>query len=238
MKLTTTHLLLQKSLISFGGHLKQCYSSYPSSSAEKDGLRFLEEEVHDAWMSPTTVELKIPTAIAKARRMQAEGRTLVTRERSTSSTLIPPFPAHYVKVAESIPMVPDPVLRDYLNESLTYSEYRFLANLWQKYTEQKHPSSRDLHSVMAGHDLNIHAKSAQLSFFFFFFNFGCLLRQPGVGSRKMAWLSTTHPDAPRMSYIFSFGHETGDISEQHAKDPVIRDNLAETPGYTSFFLQL
>ena len=67
--------------------------------------------VHDAWMSPTPVELNIPTAIAKARRMQAEGRTLVTRERSTSGTLIPPFLSRYVKFAESIPMVPDPVLR-------------------------------------------------------------------------------------------------------------------------------
>ena len=64
--------------------------------------------------------------------MQAEGRTLVTRERSTSGALIPPFPTRYVKNAESIPMVPDPVLRDYLNENLTYSEYRDLAHLWQK----------------------------------------------------------------------------------------------------------
>ena len=161
-----------------------------------------EEMVHDAWMSPTAVELRIPTAIAKARKMQAEGRTLVTRERSTSGTLIPPFPSRYVKFAESIPMVPDPVLRDYPNESLTYREYRDLAHLWQKYTEKKHPSSRDLDSVMVGHDLNIHAKSAQLSFLFCS-NFGCLLRQPGMGSKKMTWLSTTHPDAPRMSQTFS-----------------------------------
>ena len=79
-------------------------------------------------------------------------------------------------------MVPDQVLRDYLNESLTYSEYRDLAHLWQKYTEKKHPSSRDLDSVMAGHDLNNHAKTAQLSLFFS--NVGCLLRQPGMGNRK------------------------------------------------------
>ena len=78
--------------------------------------------VHDAWMSPTAVELQIPTAIAKARNMQAEGRILVTRERSTSGTFIPPFHSRYVKCVESIPMVLDPVLRDYLHESLTYSE--------------------------------------------------------------------------------------------------------------------
>ena len=63
--------------------------------------------------------LKNPVAVAKARRMQAEGRTLVTRERTAASTLVPPFPSRYVKFAESIPMVPDPVLRDCLNESLT-----------------------------------------------------------------------------------------------------------------------
>ena len=119
-----------------------------------------EEMVHDAWMSPTAVELTIPTAIAKARKMQAEGRILVTRERSTSGALIPPFPTRYITFAERIPMVPDPVLRDYLHESLTYSEYRDLAHVWQKYTEMKHPSIRDLDSVMVGHDCNIHAKSA------------------------------------------------------------------------------
>ena len=86
--------------------------------------------VHDAWMSPTAVELQIPTAIVKARKMQAEGRILATRERSTSGTLVTPFPSRYVKFAESIPMVPDPVLRNYLNESLTYSEYRDLAHIW------------------------------------------------------------------------------------------------------------
>ena len=64
-------------------------------------------------------------------------------------------------------MVPDPVLRDYFNESLTYSEYWDLAHLWQKYTEKKHTSSRDVDSVMSGHDMNINAKTAQLSFFFF-----------------------------------------------------------------------
>ena len=122
-----------------------------------------EEMVHDAWMLPTAVELHIPTAIVEARNMQAEGRILVTRERSTSGTLVSPFPTRYVKFVESIPMVLDPVLRDYLNESLAYNEYRDLAHLWQKYTEKKHPSSRDLDSAMAGHDMNIHAKSTQLS---------------------------------------------------------------------------
>ena len=89
-----------------------------------------EEMVHDFRTSPTAVEIKNPTAIAKARRMQAEGRTLVTRERSTSSSLVPPFPSRYAKFAESIPMVPYPVLRGYMNESLTYSEYRDLAHIW------------------------------------------------------------------------------------------------------------
>ena len=87
-------------------------------------------------MPPTAVEHQIPTAIVHARKMQAEGRILVTRERSTSGTFIPPFPSRYVKFAKSTPMVLDPVLRDCLNESLTYSEYRDLAHMWQKYTER------------------------------------------------------------------------------------------------------
>ena len=60
-----------------------------------------EAIVHDAWMPPTAVELQIPTAIVKARKMQAEGRILVTRERSTSGTLVPPFPTRYVKFAKT-----------------------------------------------------------------------------------------------------------------------------------------
>ena len=81
-------------------------------------------------------------------------------------------------------MVPDPVLRDYLNESLTYSEYRDLAYLWQKYTEKKHPASRDLDSVMAGHDLNIHAKSGQLSFFLF----SLFIKSLAVYFANLAWV--------------------------------------------------
>jgi hypothetical protein len=45
----------------------------------------IEVMVLDAWVSPTAVELEIPVAIAKARKMQAEGRTLFTRERTTAS---------------------------------------------------------------------------------------------------------------------------------------------------------
>ena len=69
----------------------------PSRQLSKWHMFPFGEMVHDAWMSPTAVELQIPTAIVKARKMQAEGRTLVTRERSTSGALIPPFPIRYVK---------------------------------------------------------------------------------------------------------------------------------------------
>ena len=83
-------------------------------------------------------------------------------------------------------MVPDPVLRDYFKEDLTYSDYRDMAFAWQKYTEKKHPSNKELSSVLEGHSTNINPKSAQLSFFFS--HFGSVLRHPGVGSRKMQWL--------------------------------------------------
>jgi hypothetical protein len=45
----------------------------------------IEEMVLGARVSPTAVELKILVASAEARNMQAEGRTLVTRERTTAS---------------------------------------------------------------------------------------------------------------------------------------------------------
>ncbi len=61
----------------------------------------LNEMVRDDWVSPTAISLKIPAAIAKARRKQPEGRTLVTRERTAGSTLVPPFPSRYVSIAES-----------------------------------------------------------------------------------------------------------------------------------------
>ena len=69
-------------------------------------------------------------------------------------------------------MVPDPVLRDYLNQDLTYSDNRDIAFARQKYTEKNHPSSRELSYVLEGHSTNSHAKSAHLSIFFA--NFGSL----------------------------------------------------------------
>ena len=113
--------------------------------------------------------------------MQIEGRTLVTRERTTGIMLSPPFPSSYIKFEESMPMVPDPVLRDYLKEDFTFSEYRDCAYPLQNYTENMHPSSRELASVISRHSANINAKSAQLRFFFS--NFGSIRKHPGVGSR-------------------------------------------------------
>ena len=106
-------------------------------------------------------------------------------------------------------MVPDPALRGHLKEYLTYSDNRDLALAWQEYTEKKHPSSRELSSVMAGHSTDIKAKSAQLSFLFS--HFCSLFRNLGVGSRKMQWLSSKHPYGPQLSQVFqvwarSWGH--------------------------------
>ena len=80
--------------------------------------------VFDAWVSPTAVQLRLLVAIAKARKMRAEGRELVTRERTTESMGRPPLPSSYVKFEESIPMIPDHFLRDYLKEDLTYRDFR------------------------------------------------------------------------------------------------------------------
>ena len=63
----------------------------------------IEEMVSDAWVSPTTVELKLPVAISKSQKMLAEGRSLVTRERTAESMAKPPLPSRYSKYEESIP---------------------------------------------------------------------------------------------------------------------------------------
>ena len=104
---------------------------------------------------------------SKSRKDRVEGRELVTRERTTESMAKKlPLPSSYVKFEESIPMVPDPVLRAYLKGDLTYQDFRDMAFAWYTYTEKKHPSSRELSSVMTGHSTHINAKSSQLSFFF------------------------------------------------------------------------
>ena len=47
---------------------------------------------------------------AEARKMRAEGRELVTRERTTEKSMgRPPLPSSYVKFEVSIPMIPDPL---------------------------------------------------------------------------------------------------------------------------------
>ena len=123
----------------------------------------MEEMVSDAWVSPTAVELRLPIAIAQARKMRAESRAPFMRERATESMERPPLASSYVKLEESIPMILDPVLRDYLKECLTYRGLGYVAYAWQKYKQKKHPSSRELLYVMAVHASNINAKSSQLS---------------------------------------------------------------------------
>ena len=75
-------------------------------------------------------------------------------------------------------------------------------------------------------------KSTQLSFFFFS-NFGSLLRHPGVGSRKMQWLSPTHLDSPTLSQVcFSnYGLGTGATFELLVKAEASQNNFAESMEY-------
>ena len=89
---------------------------------------FGETGVLGAWASPTAMDLKILVAVAKARNMQAEDRKLVTRERTTDSKFLVPLPSSYVRYQESILIIPDSVLQDYLKKDLTYSDYKELAN--------------------------------------------------------------------------------------------------------------
>ena len=67
---------------------------------------------------------------------------MVTRERTTHSKYVVPPPSSYVRYRESLPMLPDPVLQDYLKEDLAYLENKDLAKQWPRYSSMKHHTSR------------------------------------------------------------------------------------------------
>ena len=137
----------------------------------------IDDMVDDAWISPKVGELNLPVAVATIRSKRAEGFQFVTRERTTDSKYVVPPPSSYVRYRESLPMLPDPVLQDYLKEDLTYSENEELAKQLQKYSSMKHPSSHTQDQIQQGQDLNVNQTTSQLSFLFS--NFGHLLRRPG-----------------------------------------------------------
>ena len=72
------------------------------------------EMVADAWISPTALSLKLPSTIVALRDKKTAGIPIVTRERVTNNIYVVPPPSNYVRYRESLPMVPDPVLQDYL----------------------------------------------------------------------------------------------------------------------------
>ena len=72
----------------------------------------IDNMVADAWISPTTVALNLPVAVATIRSKRAEGFQFVTCERRTDSKYVVPPPPSYVRYRESLPMLPDPVLED------------------------------------------------------------------------------------------------------------------------------
>ena len=82
----------------------------------------IDDMVADAWVSPAVVALNHPVAIANIRNKRAAGFQIVTRERTTNGKYRVPPPSRYVLYRESLPMVPDPVLQDYLKQDLTYWE--------------------------------------------------------------------------------------------------------------------
>ena len=88
--------------------------------------------VADAWISPAVVELKLPVAIANIRNKRAAGFQIVTRERTTDSKYRVPPLSSYIRYRESLPMVPDRVLQEFLQEVLTDWENKDLAKQLQK----------------------------------------------------------------------------------------------------------
>ena len=102
----------------------------------------IDDMMADARISPETVELKLPLAVATIRSKRAEGIQFITRERTTDNKYVVPPPSTYVRYRESLPMLPDPVLQANLKEDLTYSENKELAKKWQRYSSMKKPTNR------------------------------------------------------------------------------------------------
>ena len=75
-----------------------------------------------AWESKAVVDLKLSAAIANIRSKLVAGIPLVTRERTTYSKYVVRPPSSYVCYRESLPILPDPLLQDYLAEDLSFSE--------------------------------------------------------------------------------------------------------------------
>ena len=157
----------------------------------------IDYTVVGAWVSPAGVALILPVAVATIRNKRAESFQFVTRERTTESKYLVPPLSSYVRYRESLPMLSDLVLQDYLKEDLTYSENKELAKQWQKYSSMKHPSSRPQEQIQQGQDLNVNQTTLQLNFFLS--NFGNLLGRPGLGQNKMRWYKSTDPNAYDMS---------------------------------------
>ena len=76
---------------------------------------------------------------------------MVTRERATRSKYLVPPPSSYVRYRESLPMLPDPVLQDYLKENLTFSENKALAKEWHNKSIRQGNMPRVAHQRIVGH---------------------------------------------------------------------------------------
>ena len=101
------------------------------------------------------VELKLPATIANIRSKRVVGILLVTRERTTYIKYVVRPPSSYVRYPESLPILPDPVLQDYLKEDLTFAENKPLVKQWQKYSQRIHSTSREPEEIQRRQDLNV-----------------------------------------------------------------------------------
>ena len=87
----------------------------------------IDEMVVEVWISSVVVSLRLPVAVATLRDKTSAGIPIVTRERVTDIKYIAPPPSSYARYRDIFPMVPDPVLQDYLKEDLTYRAHTSLA---------------------------------------------------------------------------------------------------------------
>ena len=111
----------------------------------------VDDMMDDAWVSREAVALQLLVAIANIRSKLAEGIPMVTRERTTYSKYVVPPPSSYVRYRESLPMLPDPVLQDYLKENLTFSENKAFAKEWHNKSIRQGNMPRVAHQRIVGH---------------------------------------------------------------------------------------
>ena len=119
----------------------------------------IDEMATEAWISPTAFSLQFPSAVAALCGQQTAGIPVVTRERITDNKYVVTPPSSYVRYRESLPMVPDPVLQDYLKDNITYTKIKHWPRHGQLMQQENTPRvahSKKIKVAKHGTSTNLH----------------------------------------------------------------------------------